>query len=109
MSQTVHKTGVLIAVTTALGLAGGYWLASRQPHAAPQDGPASAVSERKVLYWYDPMMPQQRFEQPGKSPFMDMDLVPRYAEEADAGGAPAVRIDADISHNLGVRLATVSR
>ncbi|WP_314020172.1 efflux RND transporter periplasmic adaptor subunit [Stutzerimonas degradans] len=109
MSQTVLKTGVLIAVTTALGLAGGYWLASRQPHAAPQDVSASAVSERKVLYWYDPMMPQQRFDQPGKSPFMDMDLVPRYADETDAGGAPTVRIDADITHNLGVRLATVSR
>jgi len=108
MSQTFLKTGVLIAVTTAVGLAAGYWLASHQPQAATQES-ASAASERKVLYWYDPMVPQQRFEQPGKSPFMDMDLVPRYADEADAGGAPAVRIDAGITHNLGVRLATVSR
>ncbi|CAM5380528.1 CusA/CzcA family heavy metal efflux RND transporter OS=Stutzerimonas stutzeri OX=316 GN=CXK95_09355 PE=3 SV=1 [Stutzerimonas stutzeri] len=35
--------------------------------------------------------------------------MPRYADETDAGGAPTVRIDAGITHNLGVRLATVSR
>ena len=30
--------------------------------------------ERKVLYWHDPMVPGQRFDKPGKSPFMDMQL-----------------------------------
>ena len=43
--------------------------------------------EREVLYWYDPMHPQQRFDEPGPSPFMDMELVPRYAEEAESGPA----------------------
>lgn len=38
-------------------------------------------TEKEVLYWYDPMYPQQRFDAPGPSPFMDMDLVPRYADE----------------------------
>ncbi|MDE9601546.1 heavy metal-binding domain-containing protein, partial [Citrobacter freundii] len=30
--------------------------------------------ERKVLFWYDPMKPDTKFDKPGKSPFMDMDL-----------------------------------
>ncbi|MDR7232617.1 hypothetical protein J2X45_003726 [Caulobacter sp. BE264] len=37
--------------------------------------PAPAAGEapdRKILYWYDPMVPAQRFDKPGKSPFMDM-------------------------------------
>ncbi len=29
--------------------------------------------ERKVLFWYDPMKPDTKFDKPGKSPFMDMD------------------------------------
>ena len=37
--------------------------------------------ERKILFWYDPMKPDTKFDKPGKSPFMDMDLVPKYADE----------------------------
>lgn len=66
--------------------------------------------EREVLYWYDPMYPQQRFDEPGPSPFMDMDLVPRYAERDAEGDGPAtMRIDPGIMQNLGMRLATVNR
>ena len=68
-----------------------------------------AVSgERKVLYWYDPMVPDQKFDRPGKSPFMDMDLVPRYADEASETGA-GVRIDPALVQSLGARFATVRR
>jgi membrane fusion protein, copper/silver efflux system len=67
---------------------------------------ASATGEREVLYWYDPMVPAQKFDKPGKSPFMDMQLVPRYADEA-AGAAAGVRIDPALVQNLGVRFATV--
>lgn len=76
---------------------------------------------RKVLYWYDPMMPEQRFDQPGPSPFMAMDLVPRYADEdaggdagasaagAGDGGHPGVTLSAAVVQNLGVRTAKVQR
>ena len=37
-------------------------------------------SGRKVLYWEDPMVEGRHFSQSGKSPFMDMQLAPRYAE-----------------------------
>jgi len=58
------------------------------------------------LYWYDPMKPDARFDKPGKSPFMDMDLVPRYAEESAAGG---VKVDSRLVQSLGFRLASVTR
>ena len=60
--------------------------------------------ERKILYWYDPMYPGTRFDKPGPSPFMDMDLVPRYADEDEGAG---IRIDPTQTHNLGVRTAKV--
>jgi Cu(I)/Ag(I) efflux system membrane fusion protein len=48
---------------------------------APQTSPAAAGG-RKVLYWFDPMQPGTHFDHPGKSPFMDMELAPKYADEA---------------------------
>lgn len=72
-------------------------------------GPADATgapgmqTERKVLYWYDPMFPQQKFDKPGKSPFMDMQLVPKYA--GDAGDAGTVSISSRVTQNLGVRIS----
>ncbi|MFI5247237.1 MAG: efflux RND transporter periplasmic adaptor subunit [Nitrospirales bacterium] len=47
------------------------------------DKSASTPSERKVLYWYDAMNPQHRYDKPGKAPD-GMDLVPKYADENDA-------------------------
>jgi Cu(I)/Ag(I) efflux system membrane fusion protein len=57
---------------------------------------------RKVLYWQDPMVPGQRFDKPGKSPYMDMPLVPIFADEnTDAG---SVNISPRQTQNLGLRL-----
>ncbi len=70
----------------------------------------------KVLYWYDPMKPEVHFDHPGKSPFMDMELVPKYAEEAPsagAGAAPAglsvVRIPLERRQEIGVTTAKVEK
>ncbi len=57
-----------------------------------------------MLYWYDPMVPDQRFDEPGKSPFMDMQLVPKCAAGA-AQGAGAVSIDSALVQNFGIRTA----
>ena len=37
-------------------------------------------SGKKVLYWEDPMVPDHHFNKSGKSPFMDMQLSPKYAQ-----------------------------
>jgi len=100
------KRILLVSTTVGLllaGAGGGWWWAR---HTGVQ--PAMAEPKQpEVLYWYDPMVPQQHFDKPGKSPFMNMELVPRYAEEA--GPAAGVRIDPGVQQNLGVRLAKVER
>ena len=69
---------------------------------------ASKKSERKVLYWYDPMNPTIHFDHPGKSPTMDMDLVPMYADEGE-NNPNVVRIDPAMVQNIGVVTAPVER
>ena len=59
---------------------------------------------KQVLYWYDPMYPQQRFDKPGKSPFMDMQLVPKYAGEGETDPG-TVSISPRVVQNLGMRTA----
>jgi Cu(I)/Ag(I) efflux system membrane fusion protein len=67
----------------------------------------SKPAERKVLYWHDPMVPGQKFDKPGKSPYMDMQLEPVYADEAvEAGG---VHVSANAAQNLGIRLGKVEK
>ncbi len=46
---------------------------------SPQNQPQSAPTERKILYWYDPMNPANKSDKPGKAPD-GMDLVPKYAD-----------------------------
>jgi len=66
-----------------------------------------ADSEPKVLYWYDPMAPAQHFDKPGKSPFMEMELVPKYAESGAATNT--LQVDPAQVQNLGMRKAKVMR
>jgi membrane fusion protein, copper/silver efflux system len=95
-------------VTAALGAMAGVWWARGSGHVPNPAAPSSGAAQRKVLYWYDPMVPAQHFDQPGKSPFMDMQLVARYANEG-SGETLGIRIDPRLAQNLGVRLATVER
>lgn len=101
-----NKTKVtgLVVAALALGVAAGWW--AGQPRDTGM-APSMAANEPKALYWYDPMFPQQKFDKPGKSPFMDMQLVAQYAD--DKADAQALRVDPGQTENLGVRLATVSR
>ena len=96
MNQVNVKLVVAAVAILLLGAVGGYWLAQRPTQAAH--------GERKVLYWHDPMVPNTRFDKPGKSPFMDMELVPVYADEESAA---AVAVSPVVSQNLGIRLGTV--
>jgi Cu(I)/Ag(I) efflux system membrane fusion protein len=64
-------------------------------------GDVDPSTGKRVLYWHDPMVPGQKFDEPGKSPFMDMQLVPVYADDASEAGR--VAIDPRVQQNLGVR------
>lgn len=59
--------------------------------AAPLAASRLTPPARKILYWVDPMTPGYKSDKPGKSPFMDMDLVPVY--EQGTGAAPAAGVE----------------
>jgi len=98
---------ITAALLLAAGVAAGMWWGRNQVPARMEAPAKSTQDGRTVLYWYDPMAPQQKFDKPGKSPFMDMELVPKYADEG--GDAATVKIDPGVAQNLGVRLAVVKR
>lgn len=114
MNKTLIATaaGVLLIGAAAYG---GYRIGLSHGTRSPQvDASASnptglkagdidPQTGKRVLYWHDPMVPGQRFDRPGKSPFMDMQLVPVYAD-GDAGGS-GVAIDSRVAQNLGIRTA----
>jgi Cu(I)/Ag(I) efflux system membrane fusion protein len=108
--KRVHLTA--LTLLAALLLAGGAFYVGRttgrtsESPAAPSSAPTSTEG-RKVLYWHDPMVPGPRFDKPGKSPFMDMQLVPVYADTDP--GAGGVKITPGVQQNLGIRYGTVRR
>jgi Cu(I)/Ag(I) efflux system membrane fusion protein len=103
-SLTPRQWLIAVVAFVLLAGAGGYWIANYRAHDVPA---AAASGERKVLYWHDPMVPGARFEKPGKSPFMDMQLVPVYADEA--GADSGVRVAANVTQSLGVRIGKVEK
>jgi membrane fusion protein, copper/silver efflux system len=119
-ARPVAITLVALAAVAAIAW-GGYYVgmnrglqagASRAPSAAPagalKAGDVDPASGRTVLYWHDPMYPNQRFDKPGPSPYMNMPLVPVYAGAA-GGGDGSVAISPAVQQNLGVRTAEVTR
>ena len=115
------KTKLFILALVIVGLVGAggygaYWIGMNRgmQMAAPssENGPqktgsVAPATEKKVLYWHDPMVPGQKFDKPGKSPFMDMQLVPVYAgADADEG---KVTISPRMQQNLGMRVAEVTK
>ncbi|MBN3816171.1 efflux RND transporter periplasmic adaptor subunit [Paraburkholderia sp. Se-20369] len=107
---------VLTAFAGAALLGAGYAVGIRHATSAATMAPAASATPgdkvdsktgRKVLYWHDPMVPNQHFDKPGKSPFMNMLLQPVYADEG--GGGTGIRIDAGLQQDLGIRYVTVRR
>jgi len=113
-----YAFGVALVVAFAAVAGLSYWFGAR--HVQPQGGgPQMAegtqnagakidpASGRRVLYWHDPMVPGQKFDKPGKSPYMDMQLVPVYADEG--GDAANVSVSARQVQSLGLRSVAVQR
>lgn len=105
MNAAALKYWLLGLVIAGLAGATGFWLG--RDNGAQAEPPTAAADTRQVLYWYDPMMPTQHFQAPGKSPFMDMQLVPKYA--GDEAAPSSLSVPAQVVQNLGMRTATVLR
>ena len=112
MNRAALGAGITVAVVAIayaayqFGVSRGMSMAPASPPAPETAGSATQIGERKVLYWHDPMVPGHRFDKPGKSPFMDMQLVPVYADEAQAAG---VAVSPSMAQNLGIRTALVRK
>jgi Cu(I)/Ag(I) efflux system membrane fusion protein len=104
-----RRAQIAALVASAVVIAAFCVLVARHHNAAPATG---TTSQEAPSYWYDPMHPSQHFDRPGKSPFMDMQLVPKYVDRAssDANTGPAsIEIDPRVVQTLGIRLATVEQ
>ncbi len=100
-TRILHALAFLAVIFITATMA--YWLGTtNRESVAPINKPASVKAE--AIYWYDPMVPDQHFDKPGKSPFMDMQLVPKYAGSDDAA---TVKVSSTTQQNLGVRTAMV--
>ncbi len=88
------------------GIPEGEAATRRHVESGLKGGDVDPLTGRKILYYHDPMVPGKKFESPGKSPFMDMMLVPAYAgaQGADSG---TVSVSSRIQQNLGVRTGEV--
>lgn len=68
-------------------------------------GDTDPLNGKTILFYQDPMVPGKKFDTPGKSPFMDMMLVPVYAgTDTDQG---TVSVSPRIQQNLGIRVSEV--
>lgn len=117
MKPSFALRAVALVLAGAVLAYGGYWAGTRENAAVSVSSAAATPAAtgdkidpkagRKVMYWHDPMVPGQKFDKPGKSPFMDMQLVPVYADEAGTEGG--VKVSPTLQQNLGIRFATVRR
>ncbi|WP_010188986.1 efflux RND transporter periplasmic adaptor subunit [Sphingomonas sp. PAMC 26605] len=103
--QRSQIAATLAAVALVAG-AGGYYLAGTRngtPAAGTPDTP------RKPLYYYDPMVPQEHYDDPDSLSSMGMKTVPKYADASSGPTAkPGVTVDPSAMQSLGIRLATAT-
>ncbi len=84
----------------------------RHMDAGLKAGDIDPVTGQKILFYQDPMVPGNKFETPGKSPYMDMMLVPVYKGGAGGESAtddPGVSISSRIQQNIGMRTGVVTK
>ncbi len=98
------------APSSAMSIAQGEAATRRHIEAGLKAGDVDPATQRKILYYHDPMTPGAKFDKPAKSPFMDMMLVPVFgdggngAREAESN---QVSVSPRTQQNLGVRSAPV--
>ncbi len=107
MNKKLLAGGVALAVVAT---STGYLLGAKSDDSSSGEGNGQIVngvtqdgSGKTIAYWYDPMVPMERYNAPGKSS-MNMALEPKYV---DSGGGKEIRVSSQVQQNLGVRTARV--
>ena len=104
-TQWMIIAGMGIAVGGVLGFSLSHFGSDHASSMGDTAASEQPTPKSKVLYWHDPMVPGQKFDKPGKSPFMDMQLVPVYADEG--GDGAGVKVNSSVTQSLGIRLGKV--
>ncbi|RXR30788.1 efflux RND transporter periplasmic adaptor subunit [Sphingobium fluviale] len=99
--KNVARRGAAALAIALVAGGGGYWLGQREGAPATESG--SGKDGRKILYWYDPMVPQEHYDNPNSLSSMGMKTIPKYADAAPDTG-PGVSVNADARQNLGMRV-----
>ena len=106
MSAMPATSANTTADTGPQSIAQGEEATRRHIAAGIKAGDMDPATGKKILYYHDPMVPGNKFDKPAKSPFMNMMLVPVYADsETDAN---TVSVSPRVQQNLGVRTALVT-
>src|SRR6188768_4384582 len=80
MSAPVERSPVVATAETGTdNVAAGEAATRRHIKEGLKAGDVDPTTGRKILFYYDPMVPGKDFDAPGRSPFMNMMLVPKYA------------------------------
>ena len=113
----VPRTPASRAVVLAILASGGIGFV-----AARLTGPATTVTatsaaatsastaKPKPLYYYDPMVPQEHYDNPDSLSSMGMKTIPKYPDASAVGASPkpGISIDPSAMQNLGIRIATAT-
>ena len=104
--QQSRLAAAFVAVAVTAGV-GGYVIATPE---RDRSTAASADAGRKPLYYYDPMVPQEHYDNPDSLSSMGMKTIPKYAASGAGTGQPTgVTVDPAAMQRLGIRLATATR
>ena len=106
VAATAQPTSATPTETAPQSIAQGEDATRRHITAGLKAGDTDPTTGSKILYYHDPMVPASKFDKPAKSPFMDMMLVPVYAESNTDQGK--VTVSPRVQQNLGVRTASVT-
>lgn len=97
------RVSLVLILGIAVGVAGGVLLGGHSFYDAPRP-----ETGRKVLYWWDPMMPAFKSDRPGKSP-MGMEMVPVHEGDPAVSAGDGVAVQAGIAQSLGMRTAAAEQ
>src|SRR3546814_11962452 len=87
MSQVTITRSRLLGAAALLALAaGGIGFTVAQQWEGSHDPESAKPAARKILYWYDPMIPADNHDGPVLSS-MGVQTIPRYPQETGAGAA----------------------
>jgi Cu(I)/Ag(I) efflux system membrane fusion protein len=98
---TRTRIGIVLAALALTAGGIGYYFGSTGNGSKATQAPSQG--SRKILYWYDPMVPLEHYDHPGLSS-MGMQTIPKYADES--GQQAGVRVDPAAIQSLGMRVVS---